>query len=130
MVIVAKYIYYTSETFSPTRPHWAELVIESPCMCVCLFVCAIGCSFFLGLSLALRSQDQIPASHWSTPHPSVLLSASVERFFVSRKRDFILFLGERCCTIFLKKRDGGNIFFFFREGGVLTNERPGSDLVI
>ena len=52
--------------FSPTRPHWPELVIESSCPCVCLCVCAIGCSFFLGLSLALRSHDQIPASHWST----------------------------------------------------------------
>ena len=25
--------------FSPTRPHWAELVIEFPCPCVCLCVC-------------------------------------------------------------------------------------------
>ena len=27
--------------FSPTRPHWAELVIESPCpsVCMCLSVC-------------------------------------------------------------------------------------------
>ena len=51
--------------FSPTRPHWAELVIESPCPSVCLCVCAIGCSFFRCLSLALRSQDQFQASHWS-----------------------------------------------------------------
>ena len=49
--------------FSPTRPHWAKLVIELLCPCVC----ATGCSFFRGLSLALRSHDQIPASHWSTP---------------------------------------------------------------
>ena len=28
--------------FSPTRPHWAELVIESPCPSVCLSVCAIA----------------------------------------------------------------------------------------
>ena len=40
--------------------HWAELVIELRCP----FVCDIECSFFLGLSLALRSHDQIPASHW------------------------------------------------------------------
>ena len=53
--------------FSQTRPHWAELVIELPCPCVCLFVCAIGCSFFRGLSLALRSHDQFQASHWSSP---------------------------------------------------------------
>ena len=49
--------------------NWAELVIESPCpyvcMYVCMDVCAIECSFFRGLSLALRSHDQIPASHWS-----------------------------------------------------------------
>ena len=36
--------------FSPTRPHWAELVLESPCpwrcLSVCLSVCAIECSFF------------------------------------------------------------------------------------
>ena len=25
--------------FSPTRPHWAELVSKSPCPCVCLSVC-------------------------------------------------------------------------------------------
>ena len=36
--------------------------------CVC--VCAIGCSFFLGLSLALRSHDQFQASHWSSLPPS------------------------------------------------------------
>ena len=34
-------------------------------MSVCLCVRAIECSFFLGLSLALRSHDQIPASHWT-----------------------------------------------------------------
>ena len=39
----------------------------SVCGDVCLWFCAIGCSFFRGLSLALRSHDQIPASHWSTP---------------------------------------------------------------
>ena len=33
--------------FSPTRPHWAELVIESPCPCVCLCVCAIMISIVL-----------------------------------------------------------------------------------
>ena len=64
----------TDGPFSPTRPHWAELVIESPCPSVCLFVCvsvcAIGCSFFRGLSLALRSHDQFQASHWSSLPPS------------------------------------------------------------
>ena len=40
--------------FSPTRPLWAELVIESPCPCVCL--CApSGAVFF-------------EASHWPWDH--------------------------------------------------------------
>ena len=47
-------------------PNWAELVIESPCPCVYLSVYAIGCSFFRGLSLALRSHNQFQASHWSS----------------------------------------------------------------
>ena len=34
---------------------------------VCLSVCAIGCSLFLGLSLALTSHDQFQAPHWSLP---------------------------------------------------------------
>ena len=38
------------------------------CLCVCVFLFPISCVFFRGLSLALRSHDQIPASHWSTPH--------------------------------------------------------------
>ena len=38
-------------------------------MSVCLCVCAIGCSFFLGLSSALRSHDQFQASYWSPPQP-------------------------------------------------------------
>ena len=41
-------------------------------MSVEMSVCAIECSFFRGLSLALRSHDQIPASHWSTPPPPPL----------------------------------------------------------
>ena len=95
--------------FSPTRPHWAELVSKSPCpwlfMSVCLchrettpsggrvdlwskiaFMILVwddtifqktGGPIFgeivktplqnRGLSLALRSHDQIPASHWYTP---------------------------------------------------------------
>ena len=36
--------------FSLSRPHWADLVIESPCLSVCpsmvLWCCATGCSFF------------------------------------------------------------------------------------
>ena len=59
-----------SNHFSPTRPHWAELVIESPCPCVWMCVCAIRCSVFRGLSLALRSHDQFQASHRSSLPPS------------------------------------------------------------
>ena len=36
----------------------------------CVWYCTIGCSFFLGLSLALRSHDQFEASHWSSLPPS------------------------------------------------------------
>ena len=45
---------------------WAGSVIESPCPSVCLCVCAIGCSFCLGLSLA-NTGDMISsqACHWS-----------------------------------------------------------------
>ena len=35
-------IVQSSRSFSPTQPHWAELVIESPCPFVCLSVCAIA----------------------------------------------------------------------------------------
>ena len=35
-------------------------------MSVCLDVCAIGCSFFQGLSLALRAHDQFHPYNWSS----------------------------------------------------------------
>ena len=38
-------------------------------MSVVLGFCAIKCSCFLGLSLALRSHDQFQDSHWSSPLP-------------------------------------------------------------
>ena len=57
------------QTFSLNRPHWVDSVIESPCPSVWMSVCPwYMCSFFLGLSLALRSHDQFQASHWSSPH--------------------------------------------------------------
>ena len=34
---------------------------------LCVECCPSKCNLFWGLSLALRSNDQIPASHWSTP---------------------------------------------------------------
>ena len=116
----------------------ADSVIESPCLSVCLSVCAIGYNFFRGLSLDLRSHYQFPGlslvplppslplgnlETWKlgnletqklcnskTPHPkkkkkkkimltqkiqflsflvSVLLFALVERYSVSRMRDFL-----------------------------------------
>ena len=42
-------------------------VAMSVCKSVCVSVCPFSCVFFWGLSLALRSHDQIPTSHWSTP---------------------------------------------------------------
>ena len=56
--------------FSPTRPPLGRVghrVAMSVCLCVCVSVCAIECSFFRGLSLALKSHDQIQASHCSDP---------------------------------------------------------------
>ena len=38
------------------------------CLSVC---CPLPMRFFRGLSLALRSHDQIPASHWSTPSAGI-----------------------------------------------------------
>ena len=55
--------------FSPTRPSgpsWSssQHVRVSVGLCV-----PFPCNFFWGLSLVLRSHDQIPASHWSTILP-------------------------------------------------------------
>ena len=36
-------------------------------LCLTDWLCPLPMHFFQGLSLALRSHDQIPASHWSTP---------------------------------------------------------------
>ena len=38
-----KFTLIKSTRFSPTRPHWAELVIESPCPSVCVSVCVSVC---------------------------------------------------------------------------------------
>ena len=48
--------------FFKNRP-LADSFIESQCPFICVFVCPFSCDFFWGLSLALRSHDQIPASH-------------------------------------------------------------------
>ena len=55
--------------FSPTRPSgpsWS--VSRDVCLYVYVYV-PFPCDFFRGLSLALRSHDQIPASDWSTLLP-------------------------------------------------------------
>ena len=63
--------------FSPTWPHWAELVIELPCACVCLClcVCAIECSFFsrplIGPQITLSDPG---LSLVDPPHPLSLLN--------------------------------------------------------
>ena len=55
--------------FSKNRP-LCDSFIESQCWFIYLSVClSVPFSFCLGLSLALRSNDQVPASHWSTPPP-------------------------------------------------------------
>ena len=48
--------------FSPTRPHWAELVIESSCPWLCVSVCANQLPREQGFLLMLR------ASHWPSDH--------------------------------------------------------------
>ena len=63
---------------------------ESPCLCICLDVCAIGCSF-LGLSLVLRSHDQFQASHWSSPP---LLPAPVNFVWPLKKYLYIYILNK------------------------------------
>ena len=64
--IFCTYIYL----FSKNRP-LADSFIESRCpyMDIYIYICPFSCHFFRGLSLALRSHDQIPASHWSTLLP-------------------------------------------------------------
>ena len=60
---------FVCEIFTHSAP-WAELVLESPCPFVCFSVCLRHrVQYFQGLSLAPRSHDQIPASHWLTPPP-------------------------------------------------------------
>ena len=65
--------------FSLERPHWADSVLESPCLSVCADFFLSSGSFFLGLLFTLRSNDQLQASHWSSlrrspqhtpPHPT------------------------------------------------------------
>ena len=53
-ILLEKKVKVSKSRFSPTWPHWAELVIESPCPCVWMFV----------LSGAVFSE----ASHWPWDH--------------------------------------------------------------
>ena len=74
--------------------HWVSLLEHSNWKIAYMSV-PFSCNFFWGLSLALRSHDQIPALYWLPPPPSrnlfkfvlVLLSASLERVGVSRMQD-------------------------------------------
>ena len=96
-----------------------------------MFLCPSKRILFQGLSLALKSHDQSKAFHWSTPPASqeagvclalkncfaanlfgackeeeklsALLSASVERFFVSRIRDLKKNKKKQEKTLYVKK---------------------------
>ena len=47
-----------------------DLVVAMSVVCIFLYLFVpFPCDIFRGLSLALRSHDQIPASHWSTLLP-------------------------------------------------------------
>ena len=61
---------------------WADSIQQSRYPCIYLYIylsVPFPCEFFRGLSLALRSHDQIPASHWST-----LLAWNKTRFWLLR----------------------------------------------
>ena len=60
-------VFVLHSEFSPTwppGPSWS--VSHNVCMNVCMYIFNLKL-FFPGLSLALRSHDPIPASHWSPP---------------------------------------------------------------
>ena len=71
-------------TFSKNLPlgRFFYRVAMSGCLCVVPF----PCKFFLGLSLALRSHDQIPASHWLTNPPP--LAPPLPYHFFGKKKNF------------------------------------------
>ena len=75
---------FQQSTFSPTRPSgpsWSSS--HRVCRSVCLFVglsVPFSCNFFQGLSLVLRSHDQILASHWSTLLPYHMVTNSMSGF--------------------------------------------------
>ena len=60
----------------PSGPSWSSS--RDVRLCFCLYNVPFPCDFFLGLSLALRSHDQIPASHWPSDH----MIRNSWRFFV------------------------------------------------
>ena len=89
---------------SLNQPHWADTVIELRCPSVCvsvfLCVCLIGCSFFQGLSLALRSQC-ISLCLWMAGYPvpgtdiwealTLLMCADCSTFFCLFRQFLSLF---------------------------------------
>ena len=70
-------------TESANCSDWANSVIELLCPSVCLCFCTTGCSFFLGLTLTLRSHDQFQASHWSSLPPPPL-KKNWNKFYLPR----------------------------------------------
>ena len=84
--LVKRFIVYCMRHFHQLGPlgRVGLVVTESVCLCVCLCLCLclffpFPCNFFRGLSLVLRSHDQIPASHWSTllPYHTVVVVVTV-----------------------------------------------------
>ena len=62
------YCRYKTQIFSKSTP--LGQFSHRVAMSACVSVCAMGCSFFQGLSSALRLHDQFKASHWSSLPPS------------------------------------------------------------
>ena len=56
--------YITDLLFSLNRAHWANSVIESPCPWICVWFCAIKCSFFY----AKQNWTEIKSCIFATIH--------------------------------------------------------------
>ena len=92
-------------------------------MSVCVVSVPFPCDFFRGLSLALRSHDQIPASHWSTPSPPPTSRSRISKIF--RDSEYLgksngkkwsqiwTFLFENCRKLRHKKMFFSSLFSIF-----------------
>ena len=83
---------------------WSPIRSSSRNVCLSVFRLSVpfSCIFFQGLSLPLRSHDQIPTSHWSNPptHPP-LRPPCFPGVFLGFSRCFTLVILEfsRCFTL-------------------------------